>query len=838
MRNTRHQAAETWLGRWWSRRAGWALALVALGLTIGSVPARSQSINPDLWGVDNTVTALARAGNTLYVGGAFNWVGPCTGGLVALPKHSSAPLTSFPKVTGYVYGIAADGQGGWFISGNFTAVGGVPRYCFAHILADGSVAPWNPNPNYVPFGAGGLLVSGNTVYVTGGFATISGKSRLYVAALDATTGEALDWNAHADGFVVPGMVHGRVLYVGGLFNHIGGEARHNIAALDVTTGNATSWDPSADGEVDAVVLWGKRLYVCGAFHHIGGKARTALAQLDPETGLATDWNPNVEPANNSHVITMAVHGGRLYLGGYFKSVAGQPRQSLAAFDLTTLELTDWNPGSEFPKNGFPIVYALRSDGRSIYAGGQFDAIGGKSRHYAAELDARTGAATDWDPEPEWIAYAFGFSDDLVCMGGEMRSVRTVPRHNLAAFDLTTGRVTDWSPNLDGIEVNALAASGSRLFVGGAFWNAGGKPRSMLAALDTLSGAATDWNPNADDLVNTLLVRGDVVYAGGNFNHIGGQPRSYLAALDATTGSATAWNPAPNDYVEALTAIGTTIYAGGWFRLIGGADRSGAAALDAVTGAVLPWRADTRSVVDALTSIGNTVYLGGPFEQVNGQPRNGLAAVDGATGALLPWDPNPSGPRESGFYTSIHTLAAHGNAVFVGGDFTQIGGQAHASLAALDGVTGAALDWDPNPDQSVWSLDATSDRLFAGGFFQAAKGVPHLAMMSVSYPDAALAQGGVLGVPLLLARAVTLEPVAPNPVRSSAAIRYRLPAATPVSLAVYDLQGRRVQALVERELQPAGDHEVRLAAARWPAGCYLYRLDAAGVTLTRKFVVIR
>jgi hypothetical protein len=821
-----------------SRGLAWCLAVV--GFVLGAESAAARAIAQDLWGVDNTVAAFARSGNTLYVGGAFNWVGPSTGGLVALPKHSSMRVASFPRVTGYVVDVAADGHGGWFVSGKFTAIGGVPRYCLAHVLADGSIAPWNPNPNHVSYGTGGLLVSGNTVYVCGGFATIAGKPRQYIAALDGTTGEALDWDAHADGLVAPLAIHGNVLYVGGGFSHVGGKARQNIAALDAKTGNATSWNPAADGWVSAVSLWGKRVYAGGSFDHIGGKARTALAELDPETGLATDWNP-ILPVASSEVGAMDVHGGRLYFGGQFNGVDGESRHSLAAFDLRTGFLMDWNPPWRSVPNHVPIIYALKVDGRSIYVGGQFDHVGGKQRKYVAELDARTGEATDWDPDPNNDIFTIGVSEDQVLIGGWMKSVAMVPRHHLAAFDLSTGRVKDWNPNLDGVFVHALAVHRGRLYVGGAFWNAGGEPRSMLAALDTLTGAATDWKPDADDLVNAVLMRGDTVFVGGNFSHIGGQARDYLAALDANTGAALPWNPSPNDYVEALTSIGNTVYAGGWFTRMGGADRNSVAAVDAASGAVLPWQVDARAVVSSFATIGNTVYLGGPFDRVNGQARNGLAAVDGTTGALQPWDPNPVGPRESAWYTSVRALAAHGNTVFVGGDFTQIGGQAHASLAALDPVTGAALVWGPDPDQSVWALDATSDRLFAGGYFQAAAWTPHLAVMGVAFPALALAQRNALEVRDVEAgnrHEVTLEQVAPNPVRSSGVLRFSLPRAGPVSLTIYDLQGRRVAALLQHEVQEAGPHSVSIRTEAWRTGAYFVRLDAQGTVRTEKIVVLR
>ena len=828
-------------GRGW-RSGTLALWLCTVGL-VSEVPgADAQTLHPELWGVDNTVTALARSGNTLYVGGAFSRVGPPTGGAVALPKHCANPRKPFPKVTGYVYSIAADGRGGWFLSGNFTAVGGVPRYCLAHVLSDGSVAPWNPNPNYVPYGAGGgLLVSGNTVYVNGGFATISGKSRQYIAALDAETGEALDWDAHSNGLVAPLAIRGNILYVGGLFSQIGGQPRNNIAALNAKTGAATPWNPDANGGAWSVVARGKHVYVGGSFSHIGGQRRSLIAELDSETGLATEWDVSAQGpgAPYPYVAPMLLHGDRLYVGGSFTAIGGQARNGLAAIDLHSGDLTDWDPQ---PSAAYclPEISVLRGEGHSLYVGGYFHSIGGKPRNYVAELDARTGAAADWNPDPSNVVFGIAVSESTVCIGGWFKSMGMVPRHNLAAFDLTTGRVTDWNPNPDGVIVYALAVDKGRVYAGGHFLHVGGQARSAIAALDTLTGAATEWNPGANEVVRALAVKGDLVYTGGTFTSIGGQPRRYLAALDATTGAATAWDAASNDYVLALALRDGRLYAGGFFTRMAGQSRYSMAAVDALTGAVLPWSADTDGAVEAIAISGNTVYLGGPFNRVNGENRFYLAAVDAETGDVKPWDPEPGGPREDGFFPSIHALATSGNTVFVGGDFTVIGGQRRASLAALDDVTGAVLDWDPNPDQSVWALEASGDRLFAGGFLQAAQSLPHLALIGVSLPGVSLVRGrpSVLGVRLPHRLATVMAPITPNPVRASAIIRYALATEGPVSLSVYDLQGRCVERVLEHEPQTAGEHELRVNTQHLPTGCYVYRLVAGNVIRTQKAVVMR
>jgi hypothetical protein len=66
----------------------------------------------------------------------------------------------------------------------------------------------------------------------------------------------------------------------------------------------------------------------------------------------------------------------------------------------------------------------------------------------------------------------------------------------------------------------------------------------------------------------------------------------------------------------------------------------------------------------------------------------------------------------------------------------------------------------------------------------------------------------------------------------------LPAPAPVSLKVYDLQGRCTGILLDDEAQAPGRHAVRVLTEGWPAGCYLYRLDVAGTTITRKMLVMK
>lgn len=86
----------------------------------------------------------------------------------------------------------------------------------------------------------------------------------------------------------------------------------------------------------------------------------------------------------------------------------------------------------------------------------------------------------------------------------------------------------------------------------------------------------------------------------------------------------------------------------------------------------------------------------------------------------------------------------------------------------------------------------------------------------------------------------LEPVHPNPAVGPATLFFTLPVATPVRLAIYDGQGRRLAVLVSG-LQPAGRHQVvwngrDARGIRAGAGVYFARLETAAAVQAEHFVL--
>ena len=78
---------------------------------------------------------------------------------------------------------------------------------------------------------------------------------------------------------------------------------------------------------------------------------------------------------------------------------------------------------------------------------------------------------------------------------------------------------------------------------------------------------------------------------------------------------------------------------------------------------------------------------------------------------------------------------------------------------------------------------------------------------------------------------------PNPATGWSRVAYQTATAGPVRLSVLDALGREVAVLADGPV-PAGPHAVRFDAAALPAGLYLLRLRADGVSLVSRFTVVR
>jgi len=84
---------------------------------------------------------------------------------------------------------------------------------------------------------------------------------------------------------------------------------------------------------------------------------------------------------------------------------------------------------------------------------------------------------------------------------------------------------------------------------------------------------------------------------------------------------------------------------------------------------------------------------------------------------------------------------------------------------------------------------------------------------------------------------SLVPPYPNPFNPTTVISFTLPAASRVSLQVYDLAGRSAMTLVNG-WRDSGEHEVTFDGSELPSGIYFAKLTAGEFTAVQKLVLIK
>ena len=248
-----------------------------------------------------------------------------------------------------------------------------------------------------------------------------------------------------------------------------------------------------------------------------------------------------------------------------------------------------------------------------------------------------------------------------------------------AFDVKTGARL-WASSDPSQRVNALAASSTCVYLGGAFTSVGNARRQGLAALDASTGRLLEWrapplglDPRGgaplrggsagSPLVSALSLSGSRLYVGGFFNSVGGNRRNYLAALDPSSGDLLPWKPP-----EAATRDGDApveiVVTGD--RLIISNDNSSAFSLR--TGRELSWALGIGGKDRALTVDGSLLYIGANIESpmglADGDGRYNLAALDLSSGRFTNW-----APYLGVDFVSVGQIVPSGGRVLVLGTFT-------------------------------------------------------------------------------------------------------------------------------------------------------------------------
>lgn len=687
-------------------------AMVVSHLLFTAVHAQPLSNIPrqDFWVTDGAVNAIAVTNDRVFIGGDFRYVGPYTGGGVPVDVATMQPVAKYPKVNGSVHAVEPDGQGGWFIGGLFTTVGGRPRTNLAHITAAGEV-----NTNWVAHATGGselgrvnkLAMDGDTLYTVGEFTHLGGQPRPYVGALLSASGAVKDWAPQVSSNVLSLAVSPKAVYLGGKFRYVGESNRNYLAAIDKATGHATEWDANAD-----------------EFPH----------------GYVT----------NGFMIALTAHQHLVIVAGRFNGFFGP--LYLAAFHEKTADPA-WGIGDS------EQIYDLRMYEEQLFVVGAFFGIGGDGdgggtvpRDRMAALNPLTGQVLDWFPKLQssggWVN-TITFAGNTAYVGGEFHSPNPSafegPRTNanhFAAFDLTTGEEVGLRRPLNNGRINSLAAQGDKIFIGGGFDSLGGVSRQHLAELDRRDGSLKPWNPEVNSRIKTLTLLADRLLVSGGFTTLAGQSRRLLAALQLPGLELLPWSPYEESGNISLTALVPAgedrLLLAGEFKEVAGQPRQNLALVSLETGEALPWQADTDAPVETAVIAGGKVYVGGRFSTLGGQSRPHLGAVDLETAAVSAWNPSPD--------NWVTSLSANSSAIYSAGYFTTSSGATRTGYAAHDLASGALLAWNLEALQPVVfesSVFYRNGAVFVTGLFNAYDGLLKPTLLRVDALSGATADWNVL-----------------------------------------------------------------------------------------------
>ena len=688
------------------------LAALLMGFSLQAQVVSEQFWRPD-FGILTTESDTVN--NVLYAGGNFTkFLPPTEPNGTKVDLITGEPNYAFANPNSNVFCSVSDGNGGYFIGGNFTQVGDSMRKALAHIDASGNVTAWNPDmvgsaSSYVR----AIARSGDSIFIGGNFGQIGGQTRYCFAAVSASTGSLYNWAPAFSGTIYSLVAKNNALYVGGTFTYVesGSNVYNHLVRFDLTSGNPSNWKPEIVGFVNGIEVVdttvyiigpiftvngedrldfasiheirdafgtiigdslsdlvittngtsngsildlqaiGDSLFVSGQFDTLNSQARTGIALINRHNGQVLPFSLDV----NGDIGPMSLKDSILYFGGGFGQVNGIRREGLAAYNLNTSSLTNWNPG--IVSGG---AANIDISGTSAYVSGYFYTIGLKYRGHIAAYNPSTGIPTSWAPEFNDRVNTIHIKGDKIFVGGKFTEVDGNTRNHLAVFNRATGALLSWAPSVNG-SVYDITSNDSTLFIGGGFSQVDGASRGNMAALGLSSQTLLSWNPALNDSVKQIYVNGAYVYAGGNFTASAGTTRNHIARFNAGSLALDSWNPDVDGEVRAIAENGNQVLVGGNFTTVNSTSRNGFASIQNAANTLNSLDVNPNGAVQAIVSYGTKAYLGGEFYNIGGQQRWFTAELDLAAGSITPWNISPTGP-----YGTTASLCVYDSMLIISG----------------------------------------------------------------------------------------------------------------------------------------------------------------------------
>lgn len=333
------------------------------------------------WGVDNRVLAIVNTGSSVIIGGEFTNVIDPDGN-----QYPANHVAKFDPATGTfdtswslsvdntVNSMAVDGDT-LYLGGSFQYVNGsLHKFLAAVSLSTGALKTGFATQATRSVDA--MALGGGFLYVGGSFPSLRDatgfKTVNYLGRVNKTTG-AIDvgWSSGVvlDGRVWSLLAHpnGTRLYVGGDFLSINADPlRRGMAAVTTSSPAAidTGYLSGYTNQVSRAPVLGMDLEGDNLLLAVGGSG--GACTLQSATTGTNIWSKH----GTGNVVGVAFFGPYSYCGGHFSgpgSFDGQTREKVAAIETATGTLQPWAP----TVNSALGVWSMASTANALVIGGDF-----------------------------------------------------------------------------------------------------------------------------------------------------------------------------------------------------------------------------------------------------------------------------------------------------------------------------------------------------------------------------------------------------------------------------------------------------------------------------------
>ncbi len=684
----------------------------------------------DLEYVDNALYVI-HAGRPNSVSGTASYTGP-------VDLVTGEALWSQLPTNGAVKAVVPAGDGGWYIGGSFTHVGGLRREGLARVSAHGAVHPWDAGLNGP---VQSLALIDGRLYVGGCFSRFMGAATSTFAAFDVATEELLPlsmtfgtWNGVYCG-AIPDQIlaFGERLYIRGGFEMLNGDwFAFGQGWIDADSGYTVVPPIDLDGKIDGVTEVGDRYHITGTFTTVNGEPRDGSAVVD-----RSSWQllPDPWSVQGGQVKGSVQDQGVLFLRGTFTEVNGEARSGLAAWDMQNGILLPWAPMVDGPVQYMTLV------GSTVYALGTFTQVNGQVRSGSAAVDASSGSLVSWTSGRPNQSMPFAASSSGLFLGFSMLGSGQGSAYRLFALDPNSGEQSDWPVSFEnqassgGFVIYDIEPIDDNLLVSGSFTHVNGLPRGSVAMIDLGDGSVAPFSVEVSGSGQVRRIRafGEVVALCGTFSSVNAGSRRSVAFVSAIDGSLLPFTASFQGVyfpvVRDVLLDGDTLYMVGEFGTVNAEIRSDMAVFRWSTAELLPLGFELSGWSDWLTWLsrggieraGDTITVFGPFSGVStigsttgSQAASGVFSFLRSTGQLL--------PGTAPFSGEVRDLEVIGDKVLLGGRVSWLYGPVRAGLAALDLDDGSVLPFEVDIQGVVHAMAVSDGHLYLGGAFTSVNGV--------------------------------------------------------------------------------------------------------------------